>query len=93
MDNDEFYNLATEGADIHIDVQARVIEIGQKQFNFQLSDIEYALTANKGIAATFRMYGKDLWKEMTEHGEDGPGLHGNVTLASSQEPLDKRVEW
>lgn len=87
MTDNEFYEQAQEGMEISIDVQERFIEVGGKRFGFQLSDIEYELIANKGIAATFRKYGKDLWKKMTEPDQSVHELEGHP------ESTDKRLEW
>lgn len=87
MDNDEFYAKAKEDANISIDLQKRMIEVGGEEFPFQLSDIEFQLMENKGVAASFRKYGKSLWKKMTDSESDASETEEHF------KPVDKRMEW
>ncbi|KAI9711056.1 MAG: hypothetical protein M1828_001983 [Chrysothrix sp. TS-e1954] len=70
IQDDEFYELATEGAEIEIDVEGRVAKVGGKQFTFPLTDIEISLLGTKGIAAAYKMYGKAVFERLTGGDED-----------------------
>lgn len=89
MEDEDFYEMAKEGAYISVDLDARSIEVGGRKFEFQLSDIEYNLIANKGVAATFRTYGKDLWKKMTDHNPS----ESSLDQLEAEPKLDKRMDW
>lgn len=67
-----------------------------KSFPFELSEIEYNLTANKGIAAAFQTYGKHIWTKMAEP----PKTTGDVLRAAKEvgdggalEKERKKMEW
>lgn len=91
--DEEFHSLATDGADITIDVANRVVRCGGKEFPFKLSEIEYNLTANKGIAESFQKYGKGIWTQMTKEPE-GRKSAGEVLRAAGEiSPKRSEIEW
>lgn len=90
MEDEEFYALAKEGEEIGIDVGERKIEVGGKTFAFKLSNMEYKLTVNEGIAQTYGRFGKKIWERlMLEEPEKGIEPVMEVTEAKG----DSRLNW
>ena len=86
--NDDFYKVAQEGSDITIDLPRRVVEVAKQEFNFTLSQIEYHLTTNKGIAQSFKKYGKRIWEEITAGEEPASEEMDHVPAVA-----DSRLNW
>lgn len=88
MSNDGFFEVATEGEEISIDVPTRTIRVGGKDFKFRLAEMEYRLTMNKGITEAYKRYGKAIWEKLTESDTDvkvEEEMVGKMT--------DKRLDW
>ena len=66
MDNEAFFEAAVEGEDISIHVEDRSIMVGGKVFQFRLSNMEYKLTVNNGIAKTYSRFGKSIWQKLMQ---------------------------
>lgn len=62
----EFYTMASDGADIVVNVSACDVEVNGKKFPFVLSKMERELIAAGGISAAFRTFGKSLFNAMTK---------------------------
>lgn len=65
MQDEQFFEAATEGVDITIDFQKRALKAGGKEFQFQLSQMEKRLYDHGGISSAFRHFGKHLFEVMT----------------------------
>ncbi|KAJ5453461.1 aconitase family protein [Penicillium daleae] len=65
MQDEQFFEAATEGVDITIDFQKRALKAGGKEFQFQLSQMEKRLYDHGGISSAFRHFGKHLFEAMT----------------------------
>jgi 3-isopropylmalate dehydratase small subunit len=89
IDNDRFYELAQDGEQISIDIPARKVSVASEEFPFQLSEIEYNLMENKGIAQSFQKYGKRIWTEMMA---SGPAPE-SVSIEPDSAPVDGRLNW
>lgn len=61
IQDEEFYQLAQEGAEITIDVENRQIHIGGKTFPFVLDAIQQQLLAEGGLISTYEKYGPELF--------------------------------
>jgi 3-isopropylmalate dehydratase small subunit len=89
MSDDAFFEAATEGKNISINVPTRTIVVGDgKVFKFKMAEMEYRLTVNKGISESYKMYGKAIWEKLTESDmkvKVGDDTDGRV--------MDKRMEW
>ena len=89
ISDDAFFEAATEGEQITIDVPTRIIVIGgRKEFKFKMAEMEYRLTVSKGISESYKMYGKAIWEKLTESAlrvKVGDDMDGKV--------VDKRMEW
>lgn len=59
MSDEAFFEAATEGEEISIDVPNRTIVVGHgEMFPFKMAEMEYRLTVNKGITESYKRYGK-----------------------------------
>lgn len=89
MSDDAFFDAATEGERISIDVPTRTIVVCDgKVFKFKMAEMEYRLTVNKGIAESYRMYGKAIWEQLTES-----DVKVKVGDDTEERVVDKRMEW
>ena len=74
LDNDDFHTLATDGAEIKIDVPSREIHVAGKTFSFKLDDMELALIGNGGMAPAFARFGRDVFERLSaSHSRPGSG--------------------
>ncbi|KAK4506374.1 hypothetical protein PRZ48_000104 [Zasmidium cellare] len=82
-----FYQKATEGKSIDIDVEERLIKIdGEGEWSFQLSAIEEGLLKNKGIAQAYSLFGRGMWDKFL--GEETKQEKSKVTSKG-----DERLQW
>jgi len=88
IDNDEFYRLAEEGAEIEIDVTGRSVTVGAKSFQFQLSELEWQLVRQGGMTPAFRKWGKGLLEIMTG---TTPGRRDEFGMSDGKEAAE--VQW
>jgi 3-isopropylmalate dehydratase small subunit len=87
--DDAFFEAATEGVEISIDVPTRTIVVGRgKEFRFKMAEMEYRLTVNKGITESYKMYGKAIWEKLTES-----DMKVKVSDDTDGKVVDKRMEW
>ena len=92
MGEEAFYEAAVEGAEIEIDVPARKIRVGGREFGFKMAEMEYRLTMNKGITEAYRKFGKAIWEKLTE--VDGEAKVGGALDGDGEgRGADKRMEW
>lgn len=90
MDGEEFFEAAREGEEISIDVEQRLITVAGKEFAFRLSDMEYKLTANNGIAQAYGRFGKAIWKQLML---STPKAAQREVLKDHAASLDSRLNW
>jgi 3-isopropylmalate dehydratase small subunit len=89
MPDDAFFEAATEGEEITIDVPTRTIVVGgRKEFKFKMAEMEYRLTVNKGISESYKLYGKAIWEKLTES-----DLRVKVRDDTDGKIVDRRMEW
>ena len=88
MDDDEFYKLASEGAEIQIDVAGRTVTVGGKTFPFQLSELEWQLVKQGGMTPAFQKWGKGLLEVMTA---TTPGRSKELVMNEGKEKAE--VQW
>lgn len=87
--DDAFHEAAQDGSDISIDLGARRITVGGKEFQFQLSKLEKELIANGGIASAFNRFGKKLFEVMCAP----KGLITGAQTASEESHFPKSLQW
>jgi hypothetical protein len=90
MTDDAFYAAATENEEITIDVPSRIISVGGQKFKFELSEMEYNLTVNKGVTASYRKFGKGVWERFTGAGKDEE--EGNIVRAAVEGSKNDETE-
>jgi 3-isopropylmalate dehydratase small subunit len=86
MENDEFYELAQDGADIEIDVDAREIFVAGKTFRFTVAELEMQLWQQGGMSAAFAKWGKGLLETMT-------GTKLSKKAMSLDKPKGDTLDW
>jgi 3-isopropylmalate dehydratase small subunit len=65
--DDDFYRLATRGADISIDLTSSQVYCGGKAFAFQLSAMEKSLIAAGGLTEAFKKFGTHVFDALCQH--------------------------
>lgn len=99
LEEDEFYRLAADQEDIAIDIPHRLIHVAGKTFHFHLAEMEYTLTVNKGLQASYKKFGREIWKHIAANiagtGAQAldlpPGqLGGLLTLEPEKE---REIDW
>jgi homoaconitase/3-isopropylmalate dehydratase large subunit/3-isopropylmalate dehydratase small subunit len=90
MEDEEFYQAAQEGEDITIDIGTRTIEVAGKTFPFRLSNMEYKLTVNNGIAKTYGRFGKAIWQNLMQKESSESTTSVMKDEAAS---VDSRLNW
>ncbi|KAI8358675.1 hypothetical protein B0O80DRAFT_441239 [Mortierella sp. GBAus27b] len=65
IEDESFYELAQEGAEVAIDVKERKVYCGGKEFPFGLSLMEERLLAGGGVTEMYNKYGKRLFRVAT----------------------------
>ena len=65
IEDNAFYELAKDGADIEIDVYGRTIRVGNQTFGFSMAQLEIQLWEQGGMSAAFAKWGKGLLRAMT----------------------------
>ncbi|KAK4905945.1 hypothetical protein LTR49_024831 [Elasticomyces elasticus] len=92
MIDDDFYAAAKDGEEIVIDIPKRTISVAARSFPFQLSEIEYKLTQNKGVAQSYRRFGKAIWEKLTSE-EVAVIPEGKTHWAIEDSNRDSRLTW
>ncbi len=93
MEDEEFYEAAKEGEQISIDIANRAIEVARQSFPFRLSDMEYKLTINQGVAKTYGRYGKAIWERLMEEGSSQSEKPVQPIMQDEAASLDSRLNW
>jgi homoaconitate hydratase len=64
LNNDEFYGLAQEGADVTVDIEKKVVTCLTKEFPFDLDPIEEALFRAGGLLNVDNRFGTALFRQL-----------------------------
>jgi 3-isopropylmalate dehydratase small subunit len=88
MNDEEFYRLATDGAEIKIDVHRRILQVSGVEFGFTLSDLEAQLWQQGGMSTAFARWGKGLLEQMTS----GRKAHSGTATMERSAPGDE-LRW
>jgi 3-isopropylmalate dehydratase small subunit len=89
MSDDEFYELAVDGAEIAIDVDARTIRVDKKEFQFTLSELEIGLWQQGGMRPAFKTWGKGLLEKMTST-KKSSAKHDAMEMSN---PAGEALNW
>jgi 3-isopropylmalate dehydratase small subunit len=60
--DDSFHEAAADGAEIEIDLEGRKVQVGGREWSFELSAMELKLIETGGISGAFRKFGKKLFE-------------------------------
>lgn len=74
MQDEKFFEAATEGSDTSIDFDKRAVNVGGKEFRFQLSQMEKALHDHGGVSSAFRYFGNKIFEVMTNSKRSREGV-------------------
>jgi homoaconitate hydratase len=64
VDDEEFYQLAQEGATVSVLVSERKVVVDGKKFPFKLDDVELKLQVSGGIMNRWKKHGTDLFRKL-----------------------------
>ncbi|KAJ1909902.1 hypothetical protein IWQ60_010929 [Tieghemiomyces parasiticus] len=89
MKDPKFYELASEDAELSIDVPRRVVSVAGQEFPFTLSLMEERLLAGGGVTAMYDKYGSRLFRAaISDHPEKYAGCgRGKKASAAKDEKL------
>ncbi|OAP59168.1 hypothetical protein AYL99_06466 [Fonsecaea erecta] len=97
MTDEAFYAVAQEGEEITLDIPTRTITVAGQTFPFILSEMEYNLTINNGVAESYRKFGKAIWERFTGRGKmEGDGeVEMPKSMLSGEEGKteNKKLDW
>ena len=65
ISDEAFYDSATDGTDISINLSTNEIVLGERRISFELSQMEKELFDHGGISSAFSKFGKNLFEAMT----------------------------
>lgn len=65
MEENSFFQIASDGMPIAIDLNSSIIEVDGKRFGFKLSQMESEIFQFGGIASAFGLFGKKLLEAIT----------------------------
>ncbi|OQR90682.1 3-isopropylmalate dehydratase large subunit [Achlya hypogyna] len=60
--DERFHTLATEGAEVHVDLPGRAVSVAGETFGFQLTALEESFLNGGGLQQLFRRYKTDLFR-------------------------------
>ncbi|KAK5219258.1 hypothetical protein LTR72_008440 [Exophiala xenobiotica] len=92
VSDNAFFEVAKEGEDITIDIPSRTVTVEGQTFPFNLSEMEYNLTVNDGMAKSFRRYGKAIWKNFTGSTTGRKSISRALEEGDSVKK-DRKMEW
>lgn len=91
LSDDAFFEVAKDGEDITIDIPSRTVSVARRTFPFNLSEMEYNLTVNNGMAESFRRFGKTIWENFTSSTTGGKSIAR--ALEEGESVKDRKTEW
>ena len=85
MHDEKFFEAATEGTYISVDLVKKSLDVGDKQFRFELSQMERELHDHGGISSAYHVFEKSLFRAMTRSKPSGSNLKENLLLGPRPE--------
>ena len=103
---DQVYKDEMNEREIEVDLVGRKVKVnleeeGWKEWEFELSEMEYQLTMNKGVTESFNRLGRGIWAGMMKDGEKtsvrgghaGGSNTGEIEMGSESTEMEKKIEW
>lgn len=87
IQDESFYDSATDDIEITIDVYGREITIGERKWNFKLDKLEIKMLRNKGLAEAYKKFGKNVFDSLCE------GEHTGDSSGLEAKSIDSSLEW
>jgi 3-isopropylmalate dehydratase small subunit len=88
-----FYELAVDGAEISIDLEANKLQVKGKEFGFDFSEMERKLMDLGGITQAFHKYGKELFQTMCKPNSAKVFRKPDGVAASVGGPKKSNLAW
>lgn len=89
ISDEAFYDSATDGTDVSINLSTNEIVLGQRRITFELSQMEKELFDHGGISSAFSKFGKNLFEAMTAP----KNLARSAKNASSDSNARAQFQW
>ena len=94
IDDNAFYELAVDGAEIQISLDERKVQIGGSTFHFQLSDMELALIENQGMTTAYQRFGSEIFQSLAAGGKVVNKTTSKLSGGESDVPAALRdLQW
>ncbi|KAF9874425.1 aconitase family protein [Colletotrichum karsti] len=87
VDDPKFYEKATMGAGIEIDLDRNTLAVDGETFQFQLSELEKKLTKMGGMTNGFNKFGKRIYDVLTGKGTTKPPVAQELKPTPAQDVL------
>ncbi|KDO28498.1 hypothetical protein SPRG_06737 [Saprolegnia parasitica CBS 223.65] len=81
--DERFHTLATEGAEVHVDLPGRVVVVSGESFPFQLTALEESFLNGGGLQQLFRRYKTDLFRAAMQQKSSSSTACGSSTECGS----------
>jgi len=88
--DESFYEVAIDGSGIKVDLEKRRVVIGEREWQFKLSQMEMKLIETGGITGAFRKFGKKLFEVMCASTQDG---RKGVVQSGGDCESGKELQW
>lgn len=92
MTNPRFHELATENADISIDVPGRTVTVANETFPFSLSEVEERLLLGGGVIELYKKHNKKLFRAVVGAPLEDTGC-GTATTSSCGDDGSRDLDW
>lgn len=88
--DDKFYELASEGKEISIDIQSRLVTIDGKKFSFELSSMEEKLIEGGGVTDLYKKYKNELFRATIQNAIKADKARA---AAACEGKCDEELNW
>ncbi|CAG8468402.1 11885_t:CDS:1 [Funneliformis mosseae] len=95
VEDEEFYTLAQEGAEVEVVVKDRKVICCGKEFKFELSLMEEKLIAAGGVTEMYQKYGSKLFRAAVapEGGLSGGGCGSEASKGDGCGTDSRELAW
>ena len=102
IDEESFYDVATDDALVTIDIQQRRVRVGEgvasKEFSFSMPEMEYRLVTHRGVNAAYGKFRNKLWEHMVGDRSDPPKAESTAfdvvdEIVGKSGGVDSQLQW